>query len=389
MLTDTVTFEIFAAYSAELASRIRLINKRLAKADLPPVEFTTWEADPDKKGRAMIGVELQRVLPHYNGYRLVSILEFFEGQTLIRTAPGQDTPAEFRPADPQRCDHCHTRHLRTKVYIVSGPEGFAQIGSTCLHKYLPTAAARLISAEWLLDELTDVVNEGSDEGFYFRAGRDSYDMKFVLELSLRAIANSGWVSSKMSKERGILSTADEVRDFFGSQVRDRAEWKAERPKGSRYTADEVLAYCETMPGETDYAFNIRTLAGMTHIPWNMFGYVASMPAAYIRSLEQQGEKQVAEKKAAPAGRQQVTGKIVSFKEQYSDWGVVDKVLLQCDGWRLYVTLPSSLEGRETATEGDTLTMTVTVEPSRDDPSFAFGKRPTKASLQREATPVTR
>lgn len=376
------TFDMFAACEPELHETIAAANKRLAKASLPPVSYmVTNDGVVDKIGRQMVTVCIDRLLPHYEGYSLVSRLDFVDDEVLISTVPGRETPAEFRTPDNRRCDHCNMGHSRVKAYVVEGPDGFAQIGSSCLHKYLPASALALIDAEWLIDLVNEMVDEYNDDDHYYSGGRQAYDLRVVVNLALRIIANTGWVSSKVSRERGIPSTANLVRDAFGLSGWRFQEWKAENPTQSRYNADDVIEYCQNMPGESDYAFNIRTLAGMSHIPWNMIGFVASMPSVYIRHIEQAYEATVATRNPAPTGRVQITGAAVSFKDYESQYGVTTKVLIDCDGgWRLFVTLPRSLNDLEA---GDRCTMTVTVEPSETDPTFAYGSRPTKAVILEE------
>lgn len=376
------TFDMFAACEPELHETIAAANKRLAKASLPPVSYTvTNDGVVDKIGREMVTVCMDRLLPHYEGYSLVSRLDFFDGQVLVSTVPGRETPAEFRTPDNRRCDHCNVSHARIKAYVVEGPDGFAQIGSSCLHRYMPSSALALVDADWLIDLVNGMVKDYNSDDYYFGTGRESYDLRVVVDLSLRVIANSGWVSSTAARERGIPSTANLVREAFGLTGWRFSEWKKQNPNQSRYSADDVIAYCKNMPGESDYAFNIRTLAGMSHIPWKMIGFVASMPSAYIRHTEEAHEATVVTRNPAPTGRVKITGVAVSFKDFESQYGMTTKVLIDCEGgWRLFVTLPRNLFHLDV---GGRCSMTVTVEPSEKDPTFAYGSRPTKAVVLEE------
>jgi len=81
---------------------------------------------------------------------------------------------------------------------------------------------------------------------------------------------------------------------------------------------------------------------------------------------------------APQGRLQVTGEILGSRSQDWGYGTTTKILVKTtEGWKLWLTLPSGIYG---AQRGDTVTFTVTVEPSEKDPRFAYGVRPTKASI---------
>lgn len=75
---------------------------------------------------------------------------------------------------------------------------------------------------------------------------------------------------------------------------------------------------------------------------------------------------------APSGRVEVTGVVVSTKEQESQFGWVTKMLVKFpNGSKGWVTAPS----KETIDKGDTLTFVATWTVSKDDKSFAFGSRP--------------
>jgi hypothetical protein len=103
-----------------------------------------------------------------------------------------------------------------------------------------------------------------------------------------------------------------------------------------------------------------------------------------------------------AGRQDVTGVVISVKEQpgyqVSRWApatTVFKMLVKReDGSKIYLTAPRALDdaffaAREAAgtnlrfvdwLRGKTVRFTVTVEPKELEPTFAFGKRPTGAEI---------
>jgi len=88
----------------------------------------------------------------------------------------------------------------------------------------------------------------------------------------------------------------------------------------------------------------------------------------------------ANSKDAPTGRVEVTGNVVKIKVKKDEAfnSITKKMTLKTtDGWKLWVTVPESIWN---ATEGDTVSMSVDITPSKDDSKFAFGKRPTKAII---------
>lgn len=79
-----------------------------------------------------------------------------------------------------------------------------------------------------------------------------------------------------------------------------------------------------------------------------------------------------DKGLAPAGRVAVTGIVLSIKTQDGYMGgTVYKMLLKLTtNAKVWLTCTDASIER-----GDTVTVKATFEVSRDDPSFAFGKRP--------------
>jgi hypothetical protein len=125
--------------------------------------------------------------------------------------------------------------------------------------------------------------------------------------------------------------------------------------------------------------------------------IAAVKTALVRDAERAEREAVWATEAelaadAPTGKVTVTGEIVSTKWQETMYGSTQKMIVKTEaGWKLWVTVPSSIEPTQSFTdfaegkaedklEGKTVTLTATVTPSNDDPKFAFGKRPTQAKL---------
>lgn len=87
----------------------------------------------------------------------------------------------------------------------------------------------------------------------------------------------------------------------------------------------------------------------------------------------------------PEGRQTVEGVIVSTKWQenhfsYYGGGSLKMVVRADEGWSVWATVPSSIEGDADSLKGRRIRFTATLERSDRDDLFAFAKRPTKAEL---------
>lgn len=86
----------------------------------------------------------------------------------------------------------------------------------------------------------------------------------------------------------------------------------------------------------------------------------------------------------PEGRVTVTGKVLSIKEQESDFGSVLKMLVEStDGWKVWSTAPVG-----EFTTGDEIEYTVTITRAPNDSKFGYGKRPHFKSLISSDNPLT-
>ncbi|AXH70583.1 hypothetical protein SEA_ANDROMEDAS_30 [Microbacterium phage Andromedas] len=138
---------------------------------------------------------------------------------------------------------------------------------------------------------------------------------------------------------------------------------------------------------------LRTMAGkLFNASEN--GLTDNMVAAVRKMVTIQDERDAeAQAHPAPSGRVVVTGKVASTKVVESDYGVAYKILVKDDqGFKVWCSLPKAqadqaveeytgdeYEGWMDGLKGRRITFTATLEPSRDDVSFAFGKRPTKGA----------
>ena len=112
--------------------------------------------------------------------------------------------------------------------------------------------------------------------------------------------------------------------------------------------------------------------------------VSAVLTAIARDAQkaQQAVVEAAEVKGlAPEGRQTVTGTILSTKLVEGFYGSTLKMLLKLENnSRVWLTVPS----KATADRGDSITVTATFEVSKDDKSFAFGKRPSLVNVVKAA-----
>lgn len=109
--------------------------------------------------------------------------------------------------------------------------------------------------------------------------------------------------------------------------------------------------------------------------------------AIVERVSERAAKAAAEAETlvdAPSGRCEITGEVVSVKEYESEYGVVTKILVSCQGYKVFGTAPRSIVAD--IERGDRVTITATIQPK--ERGFATYSRPTKASLTKTEPAAT-
>jgi len=149
--------------------------------------------------------------------------------------------------------------------------------------------------------------------------------------------------------------------------------------------EALIEHAKTAPEHARNTFAQDVIAKLDRFGSLSVRQVEALTASLARDVERAAQAQAEAaipRGKAPEGRQTVTGTILAFKTVDGAYGDVEKMLLELTPSRAKVWL--SRPGAMTAARGDTVTVTATFAPSRDDPSFAFGKRP---HLVRDAQPA--
>lgn len=107
--------------------------------------------------------------------------------------------------------------------------------------------------------------------------------------------------------------------------------------------------------------------------------IAALVASYVKDDAFASAPAV----SAPSGRVVVTGVVLKICEPvtsyfgYRETVTYRMIVKSDDGYRVLLTVPSDISD---VARGERISVTVTLTPSDDDKSFAFGKRPAKATV---------
>ncbi|WP_234058086.1 hypothetical protein [Microbacterium sp. NFH-22A-Y] len=86
------------------------------------------------------------------------------------------------------------------------------------------------------------------------------------------------------------------------------------------------------------------------------------------------------KRPVPTGRIEIEAEVLSTKWVENDYRGSLKMLLAGEGWKVWGTVPRSLDFNDRSPRGHRIALTATIEASADDEAFGFFSRPTKARI---------
>jgi hypothetical protein len=136
------------------------------------------------------------------------------------------------------------------------------------------------------------------------------------------------------------------------------------------------------------AYLVGDKRGTHHILDNMgkslkqWGRLTDKQVEFARKLVAESKKPKVKakpenKSPAPEGKVTVEGEVVAIKWQENMYGGCEKMVVKTKkGWAVWVTVPQAICDLQ---RGDIVRFSATLKRSDRDKSFAFGKRPTKAT----------
>ena len=146
----------------------------------------------------------------------------------------------------------------------------------------------------------------------------------------------------------------------------------------------LVKWFEEQDATGNYMHNVKTVMSNAYVEDKHLGILVSAASVYLKALEKaevQKQTQVENIVTPDKGRYEFTGRIVSFKEYESEYGTTVKMLVQCEGYRLFGTVPKQIRYEEPEI-GDTVKLAAMVYPLE----VGFGRytRPSKASISRRS-----
>ena len=303
--------------------------------------------------------------------------------TIPHSVPGVDLPRRFWTLGDPVCEHCHTDRDRRAVFLLAHADGRHRVvGRSCLRAFLDHPDPERIAA--LFDAL---VPDDIAARHLFRDpagpnhGGGYLDAVEELAWTASIVARYGWRSVAKADDEHT-ATASRLAFLMNRPGPNLASlWHAERdacePGDEHYAAArETVELVRAARPDNEYLVKLKALAAAAAVHVRDRALWCSAITLHIRAKTKRLDHDAAPT-ATPIepGRQLVEGRIVKLDlRDYRNF--VREVMTVQDGHgrKFWGTQPRFLYE---AKEGDPVAFRADVEPSRDNPAFAFFKRPTR------------
>lgn len=298
------TYKVPADNYDGLLATIEKLNKRAKRNKLVPIivkevgtEVVTPE-DLSKDAYVVYLLEIEGTSPVIpGGWRLLSIIDHFEGVTILRNIPNagveENELASYRNASSE-CDHCHKDRKRSMTFILKNEEGqYKQVGKSCLRDFTEYASVDSIAlmAE-LLIELEKAISEAGDYDEDEEKSNRSLVKAIVTYLPwvVASIRMYGFISKKAAMEAFdttiIPTSTDAMNNLKDAKQHKNAYEPSEEDRKMAATVIEWAKAGMNVEGPlNDYLYTIFQLftSGVFHV-YKHSGFVASAVNAYYKSL---------------------------------------------------------------------------------------------------------
>lgn len=353
----TEQYEVALVNLDTLIYRIERLNKRADKLGVEGITYTETgrEQRKSKDKKTMYTVVFITVtgkrIRLEGGWYFVGVVEHTDIGNILRPAPGQTIPIQYRTAS-RKCERCNLDRRRKDTYIVANDDGeYMQVGRTCLLDFTGHADPHKYArwAEFVADFGEFAESLADDE--YIPSGRAAEGVGLVSYLAAVAMAIRlyGWTAkSKSSFE--LPATADialglhfdmrkgKIYRKDGTQAHARDGRPVQQEPEDKEAVTAALDWLDDMPPakvqKNDYLWNLqiavqdsRSDNGEGIVSWRRLGIVASLMGAYKRD-ETQRREAIAAARANGAD----PGHVGAIKKRQEFTGLELTGVLELDGY---------------------------------------------------------
>lgn len=226
----------------------------------------------------VIDIELSNTIIRANGWTVAAHVEHMDGGHNVVTPIGYtgEIPADWYTV-PGNCDHCNSRRLRAKTYIVEHDGEYKQVGTSCLKEY--TGISPELAIMWAQVQEMVVLDDMDSESLHSIFGGSIpsvYSVVEVVALAIDSITEFGYCKADSQKP-----TKDRIWKMLNEHIEPTPEAKIKAIAACEYAA----TYEGTFSGMGDIILNVKAIVLSEYCKYKHFGRLVYLPIAVEREQE--------------------------------------------------------------------------------------------------------
>lgn len=326
-------FTILACFQNVLQAEFDKLNKKCEKYGNEQLSFVILKKFEESNKEKLL-IEVYGCTPKVGNYELISVIsQLPDGTNIVNNVPGKETPVEFRESSFNRCDHCNENRYRKEVVIVCGPDGYKQLGKTCLKDYLGISLENLVNK---FSRLTELIQDCCSEEYYPRMELVC-SPQFYLERVAVCSRKLGYVSSKAAYEdNGIIATKQTAwnvtfPDSFTYKLISEKELYIEDQ--DKELVVKAMEWAKNLEGKNDFERNILALVKQDTISYKYCGYIAAIIPCYQKSISSKFDDSLQNSQWIGKEKERLDFFVKCiFKKSFdTDYGLKTLVKFNCNG----------------------------------------------------------
>lgn len=245
------------------------------------------------------------------GWEFAASIDHTEAGNIVRGFQEIEIPESYYHCKPF-CEHCRTSRDRKNTYLVRNTESgaFFQLGKSCLLEYTKGLSAEQAA---LCAEFAELLDSYSRDYSGFAPEHEYFKTEEYLRYAAECVAKFGYCK-RNGGQSGTEPTAMKAHDFMlvdagkiSGRLADslRSEMDAigfnvKSPETAEQVKD-ALAWAEAQEDVPGYIHNLKTACGLEYLNYKNAGIVASLIPAYLRAVESEKKRKLAEEKRGISG----------------------------------------------------------------------------------------
>ncbi len=288
---DTTTLSIPTSRAAELQVRVDKFNKRAVKLGMEKLGFSTGTPEVRRVldwDNRWVNIEFTPVtivgeIPALGGWKICAVIDHLtEGGLIIRSVSREALPEIYRTR-PAICDHCQTkRPTRKTTFVLKNKETgeYKQVGKSCLKDFVKVSVEQELA---YLTSYFNLITEINEKDYEFGKEDRRVDTFEAFSVAANLITSYGFVSTQ-------CETKIPTKYLMYTYYYDRGEEAKELDDGlvlslseANKKAQSVVDWIKNSSDNSEFFFNLKTIADREYIDPKYFGYIAGAVSSYLNT----------------------------------------------------------------------------------------------------------